>query len=513
MPTLNPAALACLGLTAVAPIPAQGLDLEISGGSVPGTLTLSLSPVQVLEGAVIAYSANPGPTPLSLLHPACSGSLGIGTDLLQDALVSTLVLGGAFQPGPLAVPNLPSIVDRAFHFQGITFPGFPCPVLDRSRPVSVWFGTAGTFRDRLRSFQNARAFHSVLPRGDGTWMVAGGGIGALLAQTAQQDTEVYEPATDTFSPGPMMVSERSVHTTTRLQDGRWLLAGGVDRQNDPQPTCEIYDPVADTFSAVAPMVESRMGHTASLLPDGRVLVAGGMSDLNGPGLDPVLSTVRTTEIYDPIADQWLAGPNLRTPRAGHVAITLSNGDVLFAGGVSYDVILILQVPTLRDTTDRFSVVSGTISGGPRMNADRVLPNVAPLGGGRYLVSGGISNIVLLPSPGAFPTASAEVFDENANAWTATGSMGQARGLHEAFDLGGGRILVAGGADGDVLAPVALASSEIYDSGTGVWSPGPALNTARAAFGAFVTPTGTWQLLGGGTGATGGVTNSHETYYR
>jgi len=498
---------------AVGVAPAQGLSLDVVGGSMPGTIEIALSPVQLLEGAVVAYSANAGPTALGLFQPGDPRSLSIGTDLLQDALVSTLVLGGVYRPPAITVPNIPSILDQPFHFQGVTFPGFPLLVIDISNPRTVWFGAAGTFRDRGRTFQNGRAFHSVLPRSDGSWMVAGGGIGALLAQSAQQDTEVYDPATDTFSPGPLLAKERAVHTTTQLLDGRWLLTAGVDRRNDPQVDCEIYDPVTDTFTAVAPLAQPRMGHTATLLADGRVIVAGGISNLNGPGLDPLYSSLRTTEIYDPATDQWTSGPNMRTPRVGHIAQRLGSGEVLFAGGASFDTIIFITIPALRRNSDLFDPATGQMRNGPTMNADRALPNLAPLGGGRYLVSGGISNIVLTPAPGATPTASAEIYDEASNSWSTTGSLSQARGLHLAMDMGNGRIMVAGGADGDVLSPVALASTEIFDDATGLWTAGPSLNQARAAFGAIVTPTGQWQVLGGGTGPTGAVTNRHESYYR
>ena len=90
-------------------------------------------------------------------------------------------------------------------------------------------------------------------------------------------------------------------------------------------------------------------------------------------------------------------------------------------------------------------------------------------------------------------------------------MATARGMHVAVPLGNGRFLCAGGANGDILTPVALASCEVYDSATNGWTAGPAMTIPRAAFASHLTPTGQWMLFGGST-AQGAISRGTEWHY-
>ena len=90
-------------------------------------------------------------------------------------------------------------------------------------------------------------------------------------------------------------------------------------------------------------------------------------------------------------------------------------------------------------------------------------------------------------------------------------MASARGNHQAVALGGGRFLLAGGADGTVLAPNPLSVTEIYDSNTNTWAAGPPLTAERAGASAIVTSRGQWHVVGGGTTA-GVIARSSEFYF-
>jgi hypothetical protein len=77
-----------------------------------------------------------------------------------------------------------------------------------------------------------------------------------------------------------------------------------------------------------------------------------------------------------------------------------------------------------------------------------------------LVAGGGNN---------FSLSSAELYDQAAGLWTATGSLGTAHQYHTATLLPNGKVLVAGGANG--ITP--LTSAELYDQGLGyrpAWQP-------------------------------------------
>ena len=149
-------------------------------------------------------------------------------------------------------------------------------------------------------------------------MITGGGHLASERHTLSAE-EAAAPAASTT-----MLVERRGHTATRLADGRVLIAGGANGSATLNQT-ELYDPASGTFSAAANMNTARADHSATLLADGRVLIAGGHD-----GVAPVA----TTEIYDAASGAFSNGPSLTVARAGHSATPFSYSRVLIAGGDS-----------------------------------------------------------------------------------------------------------------------------------------------------------------------------------
>lgn len=161
----------------------------------------------------------------------------------------------------------------------------------------------------------ARAAPTATLLQDGRVLVAGGGTRSL---------EVFDPKTAqwTLAPGRLTVS-RSQHAAALLQDGRVLIVGGWDGSAALRST-DVYDPDNGTVTPSGPLRTARFQHTATTLLDGRVLVAGGVG-------------LASAEVYDP---KWeLFGPagSMAEARAGHVAILLpDNNNVLLAGGQGAD---------------------------------------------------------------------------------------------------------------------------------------------------------------------------------
>jgi hypothetical protein len=488
------------------------LHLDVVGGSTPGTLAMDLYPgLYPMETSFLLVGIDPGPTPIAIVDPNDSRFVNVGLSAIGNSMFGYLGLDGHFRVGPLTVPALPGLVDALFIFQGITFPG-TTTFFDRiSNPEAIRLGNAGTFRDRGVVMAHDRAFATVLPRVDGRWMVVGGGRGGLLAQTATATTEIYDDLTDLFVPGPTMTTERSLHTMTKLPDGRWLLIGGVDRLNNPQALCEIYDPATDAFTACAPMNTPRTGHTATLLPDGRVFAAGGLAAMTTTpsALYAIFDTTNTTEIYNPATNTWTAGPNLRTPRVGQVAMLRPDGRVLLAGGISWDDFIVFRLPATRNTSDLFTPSTNTIAAGPSMSTPHALIDPVPLGNDRWLVAGGI-NAVTLTSPGTM-TNVAEIYNAAANTWTTVAPFATARGNFAYWSLGGGRVLCVGGANGTITSPVPLASGEVFDTATNAWTAGPTMNIPRTAAAMLLTPRGQVHVLGGGT-SNNTIATGTEWYY-
>ena len=161
------------------------------------------------------------------------------------------------------------------------------------------------------SLADARAFHTATLLEDGRVLIAG--IGREIGDTrtracpassgsvrvqgpeSERQAEVYDPATNAWSPAGVMIQERRGHTAVRLRDGRVLVAGGFGGCNT-LASAELYDPSAASWSSAAPMATARQNHTATLLESGGTLVVGG----GGDGL----YAHGTAELYDPLTDDW-----------------------------------------------------------------------------------------------------------------------------------------------------------------------------------------------------------------
>ena len=155
---------------------------------------------------------------------------------------------------------------------------------------------------------------------------------ALMACNSQ--TSVQPSPTPVSSSGLALVvvgemgTPRAVHTSTRLADGRVLVAGGCTDSgcnlgSAGGATAEIFDPATGRFIPTGRLHLSRDDHQAVLLPDGRVLIAGGWTSGG---------VTSTTELYDPHKGTFAPGPDMTSRRAGFTAVAMSDGRVLLAGG-------------------------------------------------------------------------------------------------------------------------------------------------------------------------------------
>jgi hypothetical protein len=88
-----------------------------------------------------------------------------------------------------------------------------------------------------------------------------------------------------------MSTPRAHLTATPLGNGRILVVGGVD-----ESTAELYDPPTGTWTPGGTLNEPHWGHVAVRLTDGRVLVAGGGRYSAG------------AELYDPAAGSRSPAP-------------------------------------------------------------------------------------------------------------------------------------------------------------------------------------------------------------
>ena len=134
--------------------------------------------------------------------------------------------------------------------------------------------------------------------------------------------------------------------------------------------------------------------------------------------------------------------------------------------------------------------------GPAMTNARAGAGSVTLPDGRVILVGGTD-----AKRSAFPFYTAELYNPTTNAWTAT-TMSRARTAQSVVQLANGLVIVCGGAEGLLSAPVTIDAVASLDPITNVWTDLAPLTAARAGHTAAVLPDGLLVLLGG-SGDTSG----------
>jgi hypothetical protein len=295
-----------------------------------------------------------------------------------------------------------------------------------------------------------RALYGVAALPDGKVLFVGGiaDFGVHLIQS-----EIYDPASGTFTPGASMTETRMRPTTVALADGRVLLLGGRGgTSGEALATAEIYDPVNAQFTATGSMAGPRYVASAALLADGRVLVAGGLDGRN---------VLASAELYDPATGQFTATGSLLEARLQpNAVLRIADGRVLIAGGDGDGGPLA--------SAELYDPLTATFSSTGSLPEARVVQSLVALADGRVLMVGGSDGGFAGGFPIYYPTAA--IYDPATSVFTSTGALAFAREMQSASRLPDGRVLVAGGAHlvgnpGSVTVPTA----EIYDVQQGNFS--------------------------------------------
>ncbi len=304
----------------------------------------------------------------------------------------------------------------------------------------------------------ARAFTVQALLQDGRMLVAGGVDGVSTLRSA----ELFDPTTKRWTKTGSMAKPRFTTQAVTLADGRVLVPGGQGRCcKTVDASAEIYDPTAGAWSSAGTMSTPRAFATVTRLRDGRVLVASGVKAIHFSKPDRLTATA---EIYDPGNGQWTLTGRLHTAREWASATLLPDGRVLVAGGIGATGQVLSSAETFNPKSGKWSVVASMHHG--RAQAGAVL-----LGDRRVLEVGGHGAGSALDS--------AELYDPVADSWTSAGTFDGARTSPIVALLKDHTVLVAGGF-GDGID--ALASADLYtpaDGGSGTWGDLPAMPGPRA----------------------------------
>lgn len=285
--------------------------------------------------------------------------------------------------------------------------------------------------------------HTATLLADGRVLLAGG---YGLQPGDSFTTEFFDPATETFSPGPLLRTARVDHVAVLLQDGRVLVVGGSSE--DARQSAELFDPQTNAFASTGSPAYGWY-EAAARLPGGDVLVlpnqvgqsaqrfdpsrgafssAGPLLAFHGhlqpvPLLDGSLLIVDGNdhlwcELYDPVGGGFSQTGTVRRWRPNFAAAPLPDGRVLVAGDVPPGTPAEVYDPV----TGLFSDAGGEVGVGS-------YPRAAALQDGRVLVVGG---------------QAAELFEPPTGTFRPTGGLLATHGQPTLTRLPDGRVLVVGG---------------------------------------------------------------------
>jgi len=296
----------------------------------------------------------------------------------------------------------------------------------------------------------AREQHTATTLPDGRVLVAGGFQVSGGVLSAVSTTELYDPASGSWTAAAAMTAARAAHTATVLPSGKVLVVGGESQAGIALASAELYDPATTHWSSAGQLQTGRYAHAAVELTSGKVLVVGGRASTSGP--------VASTELYDPATNSWSTGPNLSVGRSDLTATLLDDGRILVAGGdgSASTTTQPLNVVDLIDPQGRAATRAVNMATGRAGHTATLLVD------GRVLVTGGT---------GGSPRA--EVYAPALGTWSQAAAPAAARRFHTAVLLPSGQVLVAGGADS-----AALASAEAYNPTTNTWTPTPNMSATR-----------------------------------
>ena len=266
--------------------------------------------------------------------------------------------------------------------------------------------------------------------------------------TTTTSTRTVTSGANPWTPTAPMNVNRSFSAVATLQNGSVLVAGGYAGAvpNSSIASAEMYNPNTNTWRMVAPMHVGRAGALAATLKNGDVLVSGGLGSA-GP--------LTSCELYDPTTNTWTPTGNMTQARFDHQMVMLNSGNVLVAGGDFGG--------TENNVTEIYNPATGnwtTVAPQPQARADMiavVLPN------GNVLVAGGHTAHA--------PTLLSAIYDPTTNTWTATGSLNTPHGDAGGVLLNNGDVLMAGGyttyndTDNSIQY---LYLSELFNTTTDTW---------------------------------------------
>jgi hypothetical protein len=209
--------------------------------------------------------------------------------------------------------------------------------LERTRAGWITQRTAEVYDLLTGTFTSAADMAHARDRATAVWVpamgkalvIGGKGVGPDGAAADVLETECFDPGTMAFTPGPRLTQGRMAHTLTELPGGRLLVAGGwsvaLSRTTE---TAERFVPEGGgRFEPAGQMAHGRHDHAAALLADGRVLIVGGKEVDENKG---TTAWLKHAESYSP-SESAQTAPSASESPATRATIPANAPPVVSAG--------------------------------------------------------------------------------------------------------------------------------------------------------------------------------------
>jgi hypothetical protein len=263
---------------------------------------------------------------------------------------------------------------------------------------------------------------------DGRVFIVGGHIyqGALQPTQGVINTTIFNPATNSWTEGPVMSQARWYPTTTLLGDGTVIICAGTMNNGAGATNVDHYDPVSNTITTLPPTASKSM----LTYPRMKLTTSGLLAWTNFP----------TTYYLNPATAKWITGPKLnsgsRSVTDTSVLLPRLTTIMEIGGTTASGVTGTAELLNLSASEPAWMYTAS-------MHFPRLWPNTVLLADGTVLVVGG-------GTTGYYggPVLAAEIYNPVTGIWTEMAAQTAPRMYHStALLLPDGRVLSAGQSSG------------------------------------------------------------------
>ena len=292
----------------------------------------------------------------------------------------------------------------------------------------LWNPVSGAITNIALTYQRDIFCSGTSVLADGRVFIAGGHIYQGIIQPTQgvANTTIFDPASNSWTEGPVMSQARWYPTTTMLGDGTIMIFAGTMASGTSAINVDHYNPVSNTITTLPSTASKSM----QLYPRVKLLTSGLLAWTNFP----------TTCYLDPATAKWANGPKLHSGSRGDTDMS-----VLLPGLTTIMEMGGTTTSGVTGTAELLNLSAGTPAwqNAAPMHFPRLWANSVLLADGTVLVVGGGTT-----SYYGGPVLTPEIYDPATGTWSEAAAQTAPRMYHStALLLPDGRVLSAGQSSG------------------------------------------------------------------